>query len=504
MLGRRLWLEVPSQTRITYAWDAASRLTQIQQGDQVVTFNYDSGDRRTLLTLPNGASTEYQYEAASRPAVLIYRNALAELGRLTYTYDTAGNRARVGGSFAATLLPSSLESSTYDAANRQIAFGSKTLTYDDDGNLTQILDGTDATLYNWDSRGQLMALSAAGGATASFTYDAFGRRASKTINGITTQFQYDGLDIAREIAGGIATGYLMGPGLDEALARGLSEFYLADTLGSIVRLTDSTGIAPTAYRYEPFGRSSIEGTTSANAFDYTGRENDVTGVQYYRSRYYSPQFQRFISEDPLGFAGGDVNLYAYVANAPTTFRDPLGLVPTPVAEAVPRLGNISALDCSDSSSYRRTPGCEFGADSGGEDSRTIAAGMLAESRDPADRNPIAGGASRGRGQSWVGQTSRGRTFVVTPSNRVIPIPEGWQSRTADNGKGIVFQKPGSQGNADMIRIMDPGADPRYPNGYLRYYNQYGQPLDRSGRPGDAAATHIPFDGSSIPGLWFFK
>jgi RHS repeat-associated protein len=46
--------------------------------------------------------------------------------------------------------------------------------------------------------------------------------------------------------------------------------------------------------------------------------------RYCRARYYHPELQRFISEDPIGFAGGDANLYAYVANQPTLFRDPTG------------------------------------------------------------------------------------------------------------------------------------------------------------------------------------
>lgn len=48
--------------------------------------------------------------------------------------------------------------------------------------------------------------------------------------------------------------------------------------------------------------------------------------KYYRARYYDPKIGRFISEDPIGFAGG-VNLYAYVANTPTRYSDPFGLWP---------------------------------------------------------------------------------------------------------------------------------------------------------------------------------
>jgi hypothetical protein len=85
----------------------------------------------------------------------------------------------------------------------------------------------------------------------------------------------------------------------------------------------------------------------------------------------------------------------------------------------------------------------------------------------------------------------GRTFVTTPNGTTVQIPEGWVGRTADSGKGIVYQRPGATGNADMIRIMDPTK--QYPNGYVRYYNQHGQPLDVFGKPGSQATTHIPLD-----------
>jgi RHS repeat-associated protein len=56
---------------------------------------------------------------------------------------------------------------------------------------------------------------------------------------------------------------------------------------------------------------------------YTGRENDDTGVYFYRNRYYNPTFQRFISQDPIGMGGG-INEYAYGGNNPIGFTDPLG------------------------------------------------------------------------------------------------------------------------------------------------------------------------------------
>ena len=89
-------------------------------------------------------------------------------------------------------------------------------------------------------------------------------------------------------------------------------------------------------------------------------------------------------------------------------------------------------------------------------------------------------------------------FVVPSSGKVVPIPQGWVGRVADNGAGIVYQRPGATGSADMMRIME--SIPRYPQGYVRYYNNREQPLDLFGKPGDRASNHIPLDYEGpIPG-----
>lgn len=78
---------------------------------------------------------------------------------------------------------------------------------------------------------------------------------------------------------------------------------------------------------------------------------------------------------------------------------------------------------------------------------------------------------------------------------------GW-GRTADNGKGWVWQRPGAPGNADMMRVMDPTS--QYPNGYVRFDNKHGQPIGRDGKPGPNSQTHISrgSDGSwDTPDGW---
>jgi RHS repeat-associated protein len=81
----------------------------------------------------------------------------------------------------------------------------------------------------------------------------------------------------------------------------------------------------TSYGYDPYGVSQVTGTASDNTFQFTGRENDNNGLYNYRNRYYNPAWGRFISEDPLGLGGGDVNLYRYAANNPVLLKDPSGL-----------------------------------------------------------------------------------------------------------------------------------------------------------------------------------
>ena len=113
--------------------------------------------------------------------------------------------------------------------------------------------------------------------------------------------------------------------IDEPLVRQSSsnEFYHTDALGSVLALTGQSGTAQTTYSYEAFGKTTITGTSS-NPFQYTGRENDGTGLYYHRARYYSPSVERFISEDPKQFFGG-VNFYIYAAVNPVMNIDPFGL-----------------------------------------------------------------------------------------------------------------------------------------------------------------------------------
>jgi RHS repeat-associated protein len=80
----------------------------------------------------------------------------------------------------------------------------------------------------------------------------------------------------------------------------------------------------------------VSGAPTASATQFTGREYAAAELYFNRARFYSPRFQRFLSEDPLGHAGG-INLFAYADNRPTLLTDPLGLKPRPGGDG-PRIG----------------------------------------------------------------------------------------------------------------------------------------------------------------------
>ena len=105
---------------------------------------------------------------------------------------------------------------------------------------------------------------------------------------------------------------------------------LTDALGSVIAIAKADQSLEVGYAYSPYGQTQKLGVEnqqigSENNSQYTGRENDQNGLYYYRARYYDPVLKRFISEDPIGLAGG-INSHAYVEGDPVSFTDPLGLM----------------------------------------------------------------------------------------------------------------------------------------------------------------------------------
>ncbi len=323
--GRRTTMAASGQATINYAYDDANRLSQITQGTRSVSFTFDADNRAATLTLPNGVVVTYNYDAASQVTGINYTRGAITLGNLTYAYDLSGRGiTNVGGSFARTALPAALASSSYNADNQVTQYAASNLSYDANGNI--VSDGVNT--YVWNSRNQLAAIT--GAVSASFQYDAFGRRTAKQIGTNNVSYLYDGDTSIAQLSGGAVIASTLIGGLDRYFERseasGSSDF-LPDLLGSTLALSDSSGVLQTQYTYEPFGNTSFTGSASTNPFQFTGRENDGTGLYFNRARYYSPTLQRFISEDPILFSGGSQNLYTYAFNNPLRFSDTNGRCP---------------------------------------------------------------------------------------------------------------------------------------------------------------------------------
>jgi RHS repeat-associated protein len=237
---------------------------------------------------------------------------------INYSYDPVGNLTSGGASYT---------------ANRLLAANGYTMTYDEDGNLQTKNGSGFSQSLTWNSLGQLTSITT-NGTTVSFGYDGLGRRVRKTVNGgATTGYLYAGNDVFMDLdsGGNPVTEYAYWPGIDEphAMSRGGQTYYFTQdpagkNISSLVRASDNSVQA--RYDYTPFGTlRSGSFDNVGNSLQFAARQYDSeTGMSYFRARYYDPQMGRFLSEDPIGLAGG-INPYSYAANDPINGSDPSGL-----------------------------------------------------------------------------------------------------------------------------------------------------------------------------------
>lgn len=206
-----------------------------------------------------------------------------------------------------------------------------------DGGLPAILDLT------WDYCNRLTKVKLRPGVGAAATtsiddqYDHRDLRIGRTEAGVTTWTTYgvDEMPIC-EFTGADTTPSAVFYYLPDQLDRFVGEWrsgtgmrwFLTDHRGSVKQVTDAAGTVVAELEYDAFGNTvSLTETNpgDAGSIRFAGRQLDAaTGLYYNRDRWYDPAIGRFISEDPLGFGGGDNNLYRYAANDPVNAADPTG------------------------------------------------------------------------------------------------------------------------------------------------------------------------------------
>jgi RHS repeat-associated protein len=297
-------INTPGVTSFGYTWDANKRkLSQTETGIPLnnQTYSYDDEDRLASFNRNNGDNQTWNLS-------------------LVGDWNQFNNNGNV-------------ENRTHNAVHELTAVNVTPLTYDVKGNLTGNSNGQ---TYAWDIESRLTtATDSQNNTLGTYTYDALGRRVSKTVGALTTVFISDGLQKICEYENGtLARAYVYGSYIDEPLVMisGVNKYYYhSNNLYSVAALTDAAGTVIERYKYDPYGKATIlaaDGVTTRtasivnNPFQYDGYYHDAeTGLEFVNARYYSSDLGRFICRDPLGYVDG---LHLYRGYFAPNGLDPLG------------------------------------------------------------------------------------------------------------------------------------------------------------------------------------
>ena len=322
----------PYTVALTYLAGANGSKTGMLQSykngsEAAYTYAYDDNGNVTSIT-KGSASASYTYDALNQ---LTRVNDGFTNKTTTYTYDNAGNileRKEYAYTTGALGAPTDTVSYTYDSAwkDKLVSYDGEAITYDEIGNPLSYRGYTMA----WEGK-RLQSLSG-NNTTASYTYDEQGVRSSKTVNGVTTTFHYNGSLLMAQVQGSGSSqvkqlySYDANGQLVSVNYNGTEYYYLRNGQNDIVGIMDGSGVSMVQYTYDSWGKlisatGTLANTLGAdNPFRYRGYYYDTeTGLYYLMSRYYDPEVCRFISADVYMTTGQGVlggNMWAYCGNNP--------------------------------------------------------------------------------------------------------------------------------------------------------------------------------------------
>ena len=324
--------------KVIYTYDELNRIKTVTIDwlipTQTATYNYDDAGRLDWVDNFNGTITDYDYDNANRLIALNNNKSDASV-IATYSFpvlDGNGNRRQVvqDEPLASSLSAESVSFQYNNAKNRLEWAGATNFAYDNEGQLIQ-RDGVPYTTFDYEHR---LVSSSDGITSVQYVYDGKGNRLQATRNGVITRYVYDAagnLIAEANASNNITRYYIYGAGLLAIVTpTDVVYTYHFNANGNTIAITDASQTMVNKYAYTPFGRLANEVETSfSQPFKFVGQHGVITepnGFYYMKARYYDPEVGRFISEDPIGFEGGDVNLYAYVQNNPINAVDPSGLI----------------------------------------------------------------------------------------------------------------------------------------------------------------------------------
>jgi RHS repeat-associated protein len=377
--GRRALMtnELGYETR--YFYDSAGRLERLtdESGSNIVVYAYDAAGRMALKTLGNGVYTTYTYDPAGQLLDLFnHKPDDSVLSRFQYTYDSRGRRDTMTTTYGdgdprtdlAGLWRYGYDDTsqligwtapwgrrvdyTYDALGNRLSVrddgtntvytvnnlnqytqvGSTTYQYDADGNLTNKVAPEGTTSYGWSFENKLIRCAGLTGECYT-SYDARGNIVHRSQHGTAVAAIFDPVAMENVIAefdgaGGLIAYYRHGLGLvgqwsDVATAK----FATFDAVGTLSESIGEAGTYSDRLVHSPFGRTEFGALAAGFRFGFVGNAGvalEANGLLSMRARFFDPEIGRFISPDPTGLTGLDLNLYRYAKNLPNSYIDPEG------------------------------------------------------------------------------------------------------------------------------------------------------------------------------------
>ncbi|MGH8126910.1 MAG: RHS repeat-associated core domain-containing protein [Gammaproteobacteria bacterium] len=269
------------------------------------------------------ASWAYGYDPNGRLASVTQSAMMTQYG-----YDPNGNRVSMNGATVAT----------YNARDQLLTYDQNSYTWTADGGLATKTTPSGITHYTWNALGELTDVTLPDGTAIHYIYDGIGRRIGKEKNGtLMAGYLYAGGQIVAETDGSgnmlerfvYATRANVPDYFIKYNADGTTGTYqiVSDQVGSVREVINvSTGVAVQRIDYDVWGNITTDTDPGFQPFTFAGGLYDAdTGLVHFGARDYDPETARWISRDPILFAGGDPNLYRYVVDDPVNMTDMLGL-----------------------------------------------------------------------------------------------------------------------------------------------------------------------------------
>ena len=323
--------------------DSTYTTTQVKSvtnsyGGKTANFNYTYDASGNITSISGAQAVTYEYDDLGQ---LVWEKNATAGKAWNYTYDNGGNilsRTEYACSSSGTVSGSGTTTSyTYGDAewgDLLTAYNGEAISYDGIGNPLSYRGWT----MSWQGGRQLSSMTK-GSDTLSFAYNESGLRTSKTVNGVTHSYVWQGSKLAADITDAYAlyfhydsSGEVIGF-TRTANGTDIEYFYVKNLQGDILKVITATGTEAATYTYDAWGKllTSSGDMAEANPIRYRGYYYDTeTGLYYLQSRYYDPEISRFINPDAFASTGRGIlgtNMFVYCNNEAVSLYDALGCLP---------------------------------------------------------------------------------------------------------------------------------------------------------------------------------